>query len=73
MEKRLTFKAINRMIAREGFTGELVQGNGYLYLIGESFDMAFTTSFPVTRLSHTKMSSLIAHVHDTAKDSARRS
>jgi hypothetical protein len=61
--KRLTFKAVNKVIAtRPGWTGEeLVQGEGYLYFMeGNSHAWRGGSSIPVARLNHTTLEHIVA-------------
>ncbi|WP_082789640.1 protelomerase family protein, partial [Acetobacter malorum] len=49
--KRLTFRAVNAAIAAEGIVAELVQGDGYLYFVGDDVEHADGTSVMVPRLN----------------------
>jgi len=48
----LTLKAVNKAIAARGIKAELIQGDGYLYFVGDDVEYAHTTSVSVCRLNH---------------------
>lgn len=50
--KRLTLKMVNAALAAENIKAELIQGEGYLYFIGDDMDLAKGTSVSVARLNH---------------------
>ena len=53
---RLTTRQVNKALANAGIKGELVQGNGYLYFVGDDFDRCYSTSVAVCWLNDLSLS-----------------
>ena len=58
----LTLKTVNAAIAAKGIAAELVQGEGYLYFVGDAVDGAYTTSVAVCRLNHLTLDQWLAEL-----------
>ena len=49
---RTTSRAVNAALRKAGINGEVVQGRGYVYFIGDDFDHCYSTSVAICWLSH---------------------
>lgn len=57
---RLTFAGVNKALKAEGINAELVQGEGYLYFVGDDVELAGSTSIYVCKLNHTTLDIILA-------------